>query len=57
MSKRPPDVPEPDVQEQSRDWDEKDVKEPAKISIDDPEADVLDQTRPAELDDEDAPPS
>jgi hypothetical protein len=55
MSERPPDVPEPDVQEQSRDWDEKDVEEPTKIPLDDPEADVLDQQRPAELDDEDAP--
>ena len=57
MSEHPPDVPEPDVQEQSRDWDEKDAEEPAKIPLDDPEADVLDQQRPAELDDEDAPQS
>ena len=57
MSEHPPDVPEPDVQEQSRDWDEKGAEETAKIPLDDPEADVLDQQRPAELDDEDAPQS
>jgi len=54
MRKIPPDAPEADVQEQSREWADAD-KEPDKtprIPPDAPEADVLDQLRPSELDEE-----
>jgi len=57
MSKIPPDVPDADAQEQSRDWKEDGEETPAKIPLDDPEADVLDQERDAELDEEGREPT
>lgn len=52
MPKIPPDAPEADVQDQSRDWTAEESLETPEIPLDAPEADVLDQQRPAELDEE-----
>lgn len=49
----PPDVPEADADEQLQEWSGPEVPERPRIDIGVPEADAIEQSQPAPLDEED----